>query len=119
MSRPSWSPRQQSRFAARGIAQRACLLGDSTAPDGNNVLLAGRRLRLAFTRFDQTRAMEEEGYRAQVDAIAHLPLALGLTVAIGATLTYLPTAETYRLDAIGSNPGTGLQKLILRRVNGG
>lgn len=119
----SWSTAQQTRFAAQGARLRQSTQSGPTAPNGYNLSYtdtAGttHQLRLAFARYEQTRDLEEGGYRYQVDAVAMLPDAHGLTLALGNTLTYLPLTETYRVDGIASHPGTVEKKIILRRVNG-
>lgn len=105
-------------FAASAASQGACLFG---ADEGPNIQIGTRRLCVAFDRTSQQRTIEENGFRYLCDAVAHIPLATGLTEAdlpIGRQITYLPAAETYRIDARRAQPLAGYIRLVLRRVNG-
>lgn len=114
----SWTPRQTSAFARQGVRLRTRLAAEDTA---DNIRFGARTLRAYFDRTSQERTIEEAGFRYLCDAVAHIPLDAGLTEAdlpLGATLTYLPFAETYRIEARRAQPLSGYIRLILRRVNG-
>ena len=111
---------QSDCLAAQGAAFRVGLAGPAPGTAAN-IQIGERRLAVAFDRTSQQRSVEENGFRYLCDAVAHLPLALGLTEAdlpLGGELTYLPAAELYRIEARRAQPGSGFIRLVLRRVNG-
>lgn len=114
----SFSSAQLARFSRQTTAHRAEAFAGALEPDGTNILIGERRLRLAFERHDAEVEIIEEGYRYEASATLQLPTAHiedGITLAENSTLTHLPTGEVYRVTALVKYPSSGYTKYLLRR----
>jgi hypothetical protein len=113
MSRPSWSPRQQSRFARQGAALRAGV-------SGQRCFLAGVEICAALSPIRRARAPVAGGFEAEFDFIARIsrPAHPRLTPEVGAEFTIVGEnpARTYRVTAVADFPASAEWRLELAQV---
>lgn len=110
------------RFAQQGARHRQLVYGgreeDGTADrQGNNCQVATGSFRAAWVTMTNRRDLEVHGFVVDCHAAVWIRDALGITLALGDAIVYLPDAETYHVCAIGQRrPSDVSQRYGLRRL---
>ena len=111
-------PSQFSAFAAQIADAQSRVFGASpgeTSDHTPNLQLGAVQFRAAFASLRTQRDVELQGFRVQADAVAHIPLALGLTLDVDTELTHLATGDVYFVTQVVRAPASGSVKVALRR----
>jgi len=111
-----------ARFNKQAVAHRAAVYGlpaDAATESGPNIAHtpAGGtevRFRAPFVQSGAELDFRESGVLHRVDAVVHVPTALGLSFAVGDRLTHIASGAVYRVWRISAGPRTGVIRLGLK-----